>query len=299
MRLKQFDLHLHSYYSDGHDSLKKLVKRAKKAGFSLISITDHNTLEHLENCARIAKDLKINILPGAEIGVTINGKDLHLLAFGFEKNNSGIKKLFNYLKRKRKKEIEKITLRLRKNNFLITLDEINGIRADYPGLAHIVRIMLKKPAIKKRIKKEVGSSNVYSIINHYFSKGKLAYVQEKFPSAKTVIKTIKKAGGIVSLAHPGFHLSFSEDKIIQKLKKSGLDCLEVFTPKHNWEQTIHYELLSRKLNLVITAGSDYHFIEHKTLIPLASPLGFQKIPPGVYDDFLKYLKKKTDYKFTK
>ena len=188
---------------------------------------------------------------------------------------------------------------LQKNGFPVSFTDIKKIRADYPGLAHVVKILLNDSAMKRKIKKDVGTTDIFSVINHYFSKGKSTYVEERFPSAKIVIKTVKKAGGIVSLAHPGFHLSFSEDKIVEKLKKYGLDCLEVFTPKHNWEQTIHYELLAKKLHLVITAGSDYHYIEHKTKIPLASPLGFQKIPPEVYDDFVNYLKKKTSYNFTK
>lgn len=77
MRLKQkkqFDLHLHSYYSDGNNSPEQILRRAKRAGLSIVAITDHNTLEHIQKTAKIAKKLRLKNIPGAEIGLNFKGK---------------------------------------------------------------------------------------------------------------------------------------------------------------------------------------------------------------------------------
>jgi len=36
------DLHFHSYYSDGVYSPKELAQEAKRLGFKIVSLTDHN-----------------------------------------------------------------------------------------------------------------------------------------------------------------------------------------------------------------------------------------------------------------
>ena len=39
------DLHMHTSYSDGTDSLIELLKKANKANLEIISITDHNSVK--------------------------------------------------------------------------------------------------------------------------------------------------------------------------------------------------------------------------------------------------------------
>ena len=37
------DLHMHTTYSDGTDTVKELLEKAEFLGLEVISITDHNT----------------------------------------------------------------------------------------------------------------------------------------------------------------------------------------------------------------------------------------------------------------
>ena len=45
----QGDLHIHSKYSDGHDSIKSIVKAAEAIGYAYIGITDHSQSLHVAN----------------------------------------------------------------------------------------------------------------------------------------------------------------------------------------------------------------------------------------------------------
>ncbi|MDQ2088220.1 PHP domain-containing protein, partial [Herbivorax sp. ANBcel31] len=42
------DLHIHSFYSDGTNSPKELVKLAKENNVSVIAMADHDTIEGVE-----------------------------------------------------------------------------------------------------------------------------------------------------------------------------------------------------------------------------------------------------------
>jgi hypothetical protein len=71
-------LHIHSRYSDGSGTMRKIIKAAKKAGLDYIVITDHNVLQAMENGAEGWYD-GLLVLVGEEVGVPRSG---HYLAFG-------------------------------------------------------------------------------------------------------------------------------------------------------------------------------------------------------------------------
>lgn len=288
---KQFDLHLHTNFSDGRESPKKVLSRAKKAGLSLVSITDHNSITHIEEEIEFARSLKLNTLPGVELSAIYQNRHLHLLGYGFKKTKA-LQSTLKQVQQKRKAGVLKIAAKLRHFGFEIEDKELTDLPTEYLGLAHIIRILLQKPAEKIRILKEAGSADIFAIINHYFSQAKEAYVPEDYLPAVRMIKLIRAQGGFVSLAHPGSHLGYHEDYIVHQLAACGLEAIEVFTPKHNWDQIIHYEMLAKKLNLVITAGSNYHEDFHQQDIPVVTPIGFLKTPARIFDDFMKFAKKK-------
>ncbi len=68
-KLKDFpriDPHVHTHYSDGCQSVKELVKRAKKRGLSVITKADHNTLRGNTELEEICKEERLTYIPGIE-----------------------------------------------------------------------------------------------------------------------------------------------------------------------------------------------------------------------------------------
>lgn len=75
------DLHIHSNYSDGKADFENIIKNAKAAGYSFISITDHNTVEG-------HKKYKDDILiPGVEFDCWFGYVFIHLLAYDIDVNH--------------------------------------------------------------------------------------------------------------------------------------------------------------------------------------------------------------------
>lgn len=74
-------LHIHSRYSDGTGTVERIIKAAVKAELDYIVITDHNTLQAMENGSE-GWHGDLLVLVGEEIGK--HGGD-HYLAFGISK----------------------------------------------------------------------------------------------------------------------------------------------------------------------------------------------------------------------
>jgi predicted metal-dependent phosphoesterase TrpH len=70
----KFDMHVHTWSSDGTATVRELAGQAKKIGLAGFAITDHNTIKAHEKIRRI-KDLII--IPGEEI----NSEKGHVLAY--------------------------------------------------------------------------------------------------------------------------------------------------------------------------------------------------------------------------
>ncbi|RDB31671.1 PHP domain-containing protein [Candidatus Similichlamydia laticola] len=81
------DLHLHSIYSDGVWSPRKLVEEAVKVGLKGLSITDHDTVDAYSDPCFDSCPADLHILPGVELSCSYGGNDVHLLGYGFDPNH--------------------------------------------------------------------------------------------------------------------------------------------------------------------------------------------------------------------
>ena len=61
------DMHVHSSASDGTFAPAALLSEAKKAGLYAMALTDHDTMDGVEEAAAAAKELDIELVPGVEI----------------------------------------------------------------------------------------------------------------------------------------------------------------------------------------------------------------------------------------
>ena len=73
------DLHIHSTFSDGHYEPIEVCRRAKKAGLSILSITDHDTLSGEEEKRAAAKKYNLLYVTGWEISAYEGDNKIHIL----------------------------------------------------------------------------------------------------------------------------------------------------------------------------------------------------------------------------
>src|SRR5205085_253713 len=61
------DLHAHSEHSDGANSVDEIIDYTRRAGLDYFSLTDHNTITHWDDLARLDVEGAPLLIPGEEI----------------------------------------------------------------------------------------------------------------------------------------------------------------------------------------------------------------------------------------
>ena len=81
--MRRVDLHIHSTASDGSRTPLELTSMAFTKSLSLFSITDHDTFGGIAEGAAAAAEREMEFLPGIELSVDLEEKDLtaHLLGY--------------------------------------------------------------------------------------------------------------------------------------------------------------------------------------------------------------------------
>jgi predicted metal-dependent phosphoesterase TrpH len=77
------DLHTHSTASDGSDDPATLIEKAAAIGLSTIALTDHDTVEGIEEARAAADGLGIELIPGTELSLQFLG-GMHLVVLWLE-----------------------------------------------------------------------------------------------------------------------------------------------------------------------------------------------------------------------
>jgi len=240
------DLHLHTTYSDGALQPKDLVQHAYAAGLSVISITDHDHVGAIDEAREAGKSLGVEVVPGVELSVALNDKDIHLLAYFFDHTN---KKLLDYLaffRYERLKRAERIVQKLNDINIPLKLDAV----LDQAGIGSVGR-----PHIASALLEEGLTVTYHEAFMKYIGAGAPAYEKKYQLSPSEATQLVAQAGGLSFLAHPG---KYTTDIELSTLIQAGLDGIEVVHPSHNEARQEFYRGVVHQYFLLECGGSDYH-----------------------------------------
>ena len=245
------DLHTHTIASDGEKTPEELIDLAIKSGLKALAITDHDTVDSLEEAINYAKSKDITLIPGIELEAKTQKGQMHILGLFINYKDKNLNEKLFYIEDGRNKRNNKFIEEFNKLGFEITLDELKQVSSGkIIGKPHFAKVFLNKHYI----------DNKEEIFKNYFNKSPLKELPKFSYTAKEIIEMIKQAGGIAILAHPQT-LKLDDDKFEEKLQELisyGLDGLECYYTKHTPEEMIKYRKLADKYNLLVTKGSDYH-----------------------------------------
>lgn len=240
------DLHIHTNASDGECTPSEILEKAIEKGLDTISITDHDTIKGYKKARDLELSNEIELLPGVEMSVQWENKEVHLLSYCFDPDDENVNILLLQQSRARRRRMAKIVEHLQKQGIDIDLDEVKA-EAGFSniGRPHAASVLMNKGV--------VSSANEAFI--RYLSSEKLEDINTDYCTLTEAVDVMKKAGGVLSLAHPGPLYSSDE---IERIIDLGVDGLECIHPSHPYPVQKNYTKLAEKRNLVITGGSDYH-----------------------------------------
>ena len=242
------DLHSHSNVSDGLDSPSELVRLMAYAGVSAFSLTDHDSLQGLPEARREAEALGIELIPGAEISAHFDGQDdVHILALFVDEGNDRLNGQLVIRQENRRRRGETMALKLVEAGYPLDLEAIREEVGDGVwGRPHLARALVRGGHARDND----------DAFERFLHAGLPWYVASEKWEARDVVKTIRAAGGISSLAHAVWYKDV--DAMARSLAAEGLDAIEVFHPDHGPEQEARLGHLVNELGLAVTAGSDFH-----------------------------------------
>ena len=244
------DLHTHTYYSDGEDSPFELVKKARKAGLKYLAITDHNTVNGIEEAIFAGKKFDVIIIPGVEVAT----RDGEILGYMVDYKKKDLKKELrkagynwnestkNKIKALRKRGLN-ISYRKLKEAFPFAVNNYN--------IGNLILYLTKFLAFPR-------DEAVKLVVNTKVNEPK-----QKELTTIQAIKLIRKYNGIPILAHPWINEKLLDEGLIKKLIKHGLKGIEIeagegYNSLRTRKIVNKITKLARKFNLILTKGSDYH-----------------------------------------
>jgi 3',5'-nucleoside bisphosphate phosphatase len=262
---KKIDLHIHSNFSEDADlSVNEIFNLAQYSSISVISITDHDSIESIDKAKIILKNYSLEYIPGVELSTVfpIDNSQQHILGYFIDNKDKGLSNCLQKITGFRK-EIEKQRIEaLRKLNFSLDENKIRQMTGSRPSTA--VSIMTELFTNKANINDkrlhvylygEKKDRKIYHFYKDYFTKNGLAYVPFKSISTQEGIEVIKMAGGIPVIAHP---IMLNKKKYLNIIKEMGISGIEAVSTYHKQKDIEFYLKYAANNNLLVTAGSDFH-----------------------------------------
>lgn len=242
--MEPFDMHIHSYYSDGTDSPTAIVRAAKVRGLKMISLTDHDSTLGVAEAAKAGEREGIKVLSGIEFN-TVHPSELHILGWGFDMHNGMLKQTLDWLCGERER---------RNASMLAKLRTLQCDAAPYlePIKGNLTRLHIANALVAGGYASSKGDA-----FERYLKKGRPAYVPANGISPEDAVRLIVQCGGLAAIAHP-CHFDFAPEPLIRRLKSCGLGAIEAYYPSSTTKQTEYYSMLAERYELLITCGSDYH-----------------------------------------
>ena len=245
MHEKIIDLHTHTLFSDGRESLENLLKMAQERNIEILSITDHESIYVYDV---LKENNSIKIITGVELSAFYKGNIIHVLGYGFDVNNENMRKYCD--------DIFETSLK-RTYEYLKILDKYNIVIPDTIVKEHIEN---KYPLQYERLFSIMYKLNIpfdrETLENEFLvikKKIKMPYLK-----VNEAVKLINDANGYAIVAHPyKYKWDDVEDNLDILISQGivGVECYHSDAPKEFMDMLVKY---CKRNSLLISGGSDAH-----------------------------------------
>lgn len=288
------DLHTHTKYSDGTDSLIELLCKAESKKINVISITDHNTVKAYEELKTldIKKYFKGKIIPGIELNTKILGVPIEILGYGidFEKMNNVLKDIYISPEKRNKIEVQRLYEKCKKSGIKIDETSVKNFDGSYFASAFIQNEIKKYPENEKFVSKEALADTRIFYREYMSNPEGILYVEmdDIVPDFDTAANAIRKSGGLVFIPHIFEYRENSEKILKYILEKCEIDGIECFYTTFSEEQKMYLKNICENKNLYMSGGSDYHGA-NKPKVDLGCGFGNLIVEDEIIKEWIKKL----------
>lgn len=241
------DLHVHTAASDGNLTAEEVVALALKVGLSAIAVTDHDSVEGVAPALAAAAGTSLRVVPGVELSSSAGELDAHILGYFIDHTDRRLLSTLASLRSTRLVRAEAMVERLAAAGYEITIEQVMAL-ADHHGAvgrSHVARALVDSGQV----------DTVARAFRELIGRGGRFYVSKPLATPKQAVETIRAAGGVAVLAHPGIN---GTEILLDELVAYGLGGIEVYHMEHTAEQRDHFARIAAERGLIATGGSDFH-----------------------------------------
>ncbi|CAO0820737.1 3',5'-nucleoside bisphosphate phosphatase [Desulfarculales bacterium] len=272
------DLHSHSTASDGSLTPRLLVAQAHKAGLKALALTDHDTVEGLDEALMAGQELGFSVIPGVEISIKSDELlskpgSMHVLGLWVDHHHPGLLAGLEMLQEARARRNPQIVQKLNNMGISLTLKEV----AKYAGGQLIGRPHFAQALLERGIVRDRGEA-----FSRYLAADAAAYVPKYCLSPREGIALLRAAEALPVLAHPGLLKlpQFDLESLLRRLMNLGLEGLEALYSGHDSATRLGFNRLASRLGLAVSGGSDFHGLG-KPEIALGTGRGDLRVPASL------------------
>lgn len=248
----RIDLHTHSNRSDGTDSPTELIENAKAAGLDVIALTDHDNAAGWDEAEIAADRVGIHLVKGMEISTEVQGKSVHLLAYGLDPGHEELAAELVLVIEGRSGRVPRFIEKFKKLGLDVTEEEILAQAGDAEaiGRPHIADILVARGLVKTRDE----------AFAELLVPGGGMYVPRYSIDLDRAVQLVTAAGGKAVIAHPWSRDSKAKvtPERVESLVAQGLVGLEVDHSDHDADDRDELRGIAKELGLIVTGSSDYH-----------------------------------------
>lgn len=246
-----YDLHCHSTASDGDLSPTELVRRAHEKGVSVLSLTDHDVTDGLEEAGQTASELGMVLVPGIEISVTWQTQTVHIVGLHIDMGSEELQQGLTKLREFRDWRAKEMGLRL----------ERKGIPGAYDGACQLAKgAILSRTHFAQFLVANGHARDMRDCFKRFLVKNKPGFVPGDWASLEDTVGWITRSGGQAVIAHPArYKLTATKlRKLIREFKELGGVGFEVVSGTHSKQEVGNMGRLASQFELYASAGSDFH-----------------------------------------
>jgi predicted metal-dependent phosphoesterase TrpH len=264
-----FDLQSHSYHSDGTLAPGEVVAAAAAAGVQLLALSDHDTVDGVQDARVAAAELDVRLVPAVEISAIDEGAvDQHILGYLIDHRDPHLSERLVEYRADRGRRATAMAQALSELGFQLD-EELLRRRATEGksiGRPHLARAVMAAPANAPRLAAE-GLTNPSAFLEAYLVEGRPGFRPRTSPTVPESIAAIHEAGGVAVWAHPFWTVAHPDAVLctIDRMHAHGIDGVECFYVKHGREQTRLLVQRCDRLDLLTTGSSDFHGPDHPEL----------------------------------
>ena len=286
----KIDMHMHSTFSDGTFTVPQIVEFARKNNFEYVAITDHNSIQSVDVLKEMTGELPHKIA-GIELSTKHNGKKLHLLGYFNMKDDFDSEK-FASLRALLDREAKSKSVQVRQMidnlsaDFDVSYDEFLSM---LNGDGFVNRVHIARYLTDKGITESV--SNAFKTVINTKSK---YFVKRREMTFEEGLYAIVQCGGIPSIAH-FVEYGFTDEEIdeIATITAKATDTVGVELWHYKQNADFRKQIIDRckkynNLNIIFTAGSDFHGANKVQNIGEISPDELTVEEQRFFDDQIKH-----------